>query len=114
MHPIIVTGQEAATNADVLQASRLQSIASNGLLVIEAQSNLNDATNRFNMDVQMPDGSSPMSAVAVPAGTVGQLDERTKLLFSVFVGVGGHPVIGFVETGAAIVTWRVTFTPFFA
>lgn len=110
-HPIIVTGQESATNLDVLQATRLQAMPSLGLLVVEAQADLNVAANNFTMDLQMPDGSNPMAQVLVPAGTVGQLDERTKLLFSVFVTVGGHAVLGFTETGATIITWRVTFTP---
>lgn len=112
MTVIVVTGQEAATNADVLQASRLQNAPSNGILVVECQSDLNDATNSFTVSLQLPDGSTPMNAVAVPAGTVGQLDDRTKLLFSTPIGVGGHAVLGFTEVGAAIVTWRATFTSF--
>jgi len=109
---IIVTGQEAATNADVLQASRLQNMPSNGLLTLECQSDLNVAANNYTVDMQLPDGSTPMNAIQVPAGTVGQLDERTKLLFSVPIGVGGHCVIGFTETGTTIVTWRITFSPY--
>jgi len=111
-HVIIVSGQEAASNADVLQATRLQNVPSNGLLTLECEANLNDASNGFTVDMQLPDGSTPMNGVQVPAGTVGELDERTKLLFSVPVGQGGHTVLGFTETGTAIVTWRVTFSPF--
>ncbi len=110
-HVIIEGGQEAASAANVLQAGRLQSLPSAGLFVLECQADLNDQTNSWVVDLQLPDGNTPMNAVPVPAGTVGQLDERTKLLFSVFVNQGGHVVLGFVETGTAIVTWRVTFSP---
>jgi len=109
--PIIVTGQEAATNNDLLNGTRLVSPPSAGLLTMEFQSNLNDATDRFNVTIQLPDGSTPMNGVAVPAGTVGQLDERTLMRYTAFVSAGGHAVVSLVETGTAIVTWRITFSP---
>lgn len=112
MHPIVETGQEAATNNNVLQATRLQTVPDNGLLVLECEANLNDASNGFTVSLQLPDGSTPMNGVSVPAGTVGELDDRTKMLYSSIVTQGGHTVLGFVETGTAIVTWRMTFTPF--
>lgn len=110
MTVIVVTGQEIVTNSDVLQATRLQNAPSNGIIVVECQADLNDQTNSWTVSLQMPDGATPMNASSVPAGTVGQLDDRTKLLFSSAVAAGGHVVLGFTETGTAIVTWRVTFT----
>lgn len=110
-HVIIETGQEEATAANVLQATRLQSLPSAGLFVLECQADLNVAANNWLVDLLLPDGQTPMNSVSVPAGTVGQLDERTKMLFSAWVNQGGHVVLGFTETGTAIVTWRVTFSP---
>lgn len=109
--PIVVTGQETATNADILQASRLQAIPGPGLLMFEVQSDLNVAANNYVMSIQMPDSTIPLNGVAVPAGTVGQLDDRTMLRYSVVVE-SGHVVFSVVETGTAIFTWRVTYSPF--
>ncbi len=110
--PIIVTGSEAATNNDILNATRLVSPPSAGLLTMEFQSDLNVAANNFALTIQLPDGSTPANSISVPAGTVGQLDERTLMRISALVSAGGHAVISLVETGTAIVTWRVTFSPF--
>lgn len=116
MHPIIVDGQEAASNADVLQGTRLQTAPSDGRLTFEFQASDNDATNRYTVSLQLPDGSTPLNGVRIPAGETaglaGQLDDRRALIISTYIFAGGHVVLSFTETGDAEATWRVTFSPF--
>lgn len=114
MTTIIVSGQEAASNTDILQGTRLQSVPSNGMLTFELQASDNDATNNYVVSIQLPDGSTPMNGVRVPgastAGLAGVIDERLDLQASFFVGQGGHCVFSTVETGDSELTWRVTFS----
>lgn len=116
MGPIIVTGQEVATIVDVLQGTRLQTAPADGLFTFQFQASDNVAANNFTVSLQLPDGSTPLNAVQVPAGEsaglAGQLDDRRALIFSAIVLTGGHCVLGFIETGDTEVTWRVTFSPY--
>ena len=118
MGPIIVSDQESATNADILQGTRLQTAPSAGVLTFEIQASDNDATNNYTTSVQLPNGDTPMNAVRVPVGTVtglaGVLDTRTQLTASFPVPKGGHTVFSCTETGDSEMTWRVTFMPVIA
>ena len=112
---IILSGQEAASNTDILANTRLQTVPSAGVLLFELQASDNDATNNFTASIQLPGGDTPMELVRVPCGNstglAGVLDDRTKLMASFRVAQGGHTVFSCVETGDAELTWRVTFTP---
>lgn len=111
---IVLSGQEVASNTDILQGTRLQTVPAGGMLTLEIEADLNDATNNYTCTLQLPDGDTPLNAVRVPAngaGADGVIDEREKLMFSALVGQGGHPVFSVTETGTAVVSWRVTFTP---
>lgn len=114
--PIIVTGQEAATNTDMLQGTRLQSVPENGMLTFEMQASDNVAANHFDVSIQLPSGDTPMNNVLVPggetAGLAGVIDDRVEMLASFPVQQGGHCVFSCVETGDTELTWRVTFSPF--
>lgn len=114
-NPIILSGQEAATNADILQGTRLQTVPARGILTFELQASDNDATNNYSVSVQMPGGDTPMNATRIPcgntAGLAGVLDERTNLTASFRIAQGGHAVFSCTETGDAELTWRVTYTP---
>ena len=113
---IILSGQEAATNADILQGTRLQTVAAGGTLTFELQASDNDATNNYAVSVQMPGGDTPMNATRIPSGNstglAGVIDERTDLQASFVIAQGGHCVFSCTETGDSELTWRVTFTPF--
>ncbi len=113
--PIILSSQEAATNTDILQGTRLQTVPSNGVLTFELQASDNDATNNFTVSVQLPDGDTPMTDVRIPCGNTsglaGVLDERTNLTVSFPIEQGGHPVFSAAETGDTELTWRVTYSP---
>ena len=110
---IVVAGQEAASNTDILQGTRLQTVPKNGVLTFELSADLCvDGTNDFAATLQLPNGDTPLNGVLVPAsGTVGLIDDRNKLQVSFPTGQGGHVVFSVVETGTTVLTWRVTFTP---
>lgn len=115
--PIIVSGQEAATNADILQGTRLQSMPGPGLLTFELQAADNVAANNYTASVQLPGGDTPMNAARIPAGLTaglaGVIDERVNLTASFRVTQGGHCVFSCIEVGDTEFDWRVTFTPFY-
>ena len=109
---IVISSQEAASNTDILQGTRLQTVPANGLLTFELSSDLNAAANNYTASIQLPNGDTPLNGVLIPAsGTVGMLDDRNKLQVSFRNRQGGHAVFSVVETGTAVLTWRVTFTP---
>jgi hypothetical protein len=115
MGPIILSSQESATNSDILQGTRLQTVPSGGILTFELQSNLNDPSNFYTVSVQMPNGDTPLNATRVPCGNTGSLtgviDERTNLTVSFPITQGGHCVFSCEETGTTVLSWRVTYTP---
>jgi len=110
---ITVTGFEAATNADVLQGTRLQTVPSNGILMVEMQAADNVAANSYASALQLPSGGVPFTGMLVPAGAAtglaGILDSREAYRGSFAIQQGGHTVLDFTETGDTEVFWRVTF-----
>ena len=112
---IILSGQDAASNTDILQGTRLQTVPAGGFLTFELQASDNDATNNFTATVQLPNGDTPFESVRVPAGNTaglaGVLDSQTKMMATFPVAQGGHAVFSVTETGDAEVTWRITYTP---
>lgn len=110
---IIVTGFEAATNADVLQATRLQTVPENGVLGIECQASDNIPANNYVASLELPDGTTPFTGMLVPgtatAGLTGILDSRLAFKATFPISQGGHCTLGFTETGDSEVFWRVTF-----
>jgi len=112
---IILSGQEAASNTDILQGTRLQSAPAGGAMTFELQSADNDATNNYTVSIQLPGGDTPLNGSRVPcgnsAGLAGVIDDRNDLKATFPVGQGGHTVFSCVETGDTELSWRVTFTP---
>ena len=114
MGPIILSDVEAATNADILQGTRLQTVPAGGVLTFELQSNNNNSTNNYAVSVQMPNGDTPLNNVKVPScnpSLNGVIDERQNLTVSFPIMQGGHCVFSCTETGTAELAWRVTYTP---
>jgi len=114
MGPIIISGQETATNSDILQGTRLQTVPAGGVLTFELQASENSGSNNFAVSVQMPNGDTPLNNVLIPGcnpALVGVIDERQNLTVSFPIMQGGHCVFSATETGAAGLTWRVTYTP---
>ena len=112
---IILSGQEAADNTDILQGTRLQTVPRDGIMTFELQASDNDATNNYTVSIQMPGGDTPMNGVRIPCGNTsglaGVIDERTNLTASFPIAAGGHAVFSCDETGDAELSWRVTYTP---
>lgn len=113
---ITVTGLEAATATDVLQATRLQTVPSNGILLVELQCGDNDATNFFTAALQLPNGDVPFTGMRVPgsgtANLAGVMDTRLQYKGSFGIAQGGHAVLDLTETATAVCFWRVTFKSF--
>ena len=113
--PIILSGQEAADNSDILQGTRLQTVPRGGFLTFELQASDNDATNNYTVTVQMPGGDTPMNATRIPCGNTsglaGVIDERMNLTATFPITQGGHVVFSCDETGDAELSWRVTYIP---
>ena len=63
MGPIILSGLELATNADILQGTRLQTVPAGGVLTFELQASTNGASDFFTVSVQMPNGDTPLLPV---------------------------------------------------
>ncbi|AWW06064.1 MAG: hypothetical protein [Circular genetic element sp.] len=114
MGPIILSSIESATNSDILQGTRLQTVPAGGVLTFELQSSDNGTSSNFAVSVQMPNGDTPMNNTRIP-GTIGSgvgiIDERTNLTVSFPIMQGGHCVFSATETGTAVLAWRVTYTP---
>lgn len=113
MGPIILSSVEAASNADILQGTRLQTVPAGGVLTFELQADQN-SSNNYTVSVQMPNGDTPLNNVRVPScnpGLSGVIDERQNLTVSFPIMQGGHCVFSCTESGAANLAWRVTYTP---
>lgn len=113
---IVLSGIEAATNTDILQGTRLQTVPRNGLLSFELQAADADATNNYTASIQLPSGDTPLNATLIPgnsgtAGVAGVINEHDALKLRFRIGQGGHCVFSCAETGDTELTWRVTFTP---
>ncbi len=104
----------AASNTDVLNNTRLNSIPYNGVLTFDVLADLNNATNNYVVTIQEANGDVPIDAQPVPGANPslgGVLDERQLFRFSFGVAQGGHPNISLVESGAAIAYWRAVLRP---
>lgn len=110
---LIESGQEAATNADILNGTRLATAPRNGIMTVSMQAADNDATNNFTATLQTPDGDTPLNAARVPCGNTtglaGVIDDTTALQIQFPVQQGGQVLFSATETGDTELTWRVSF-----
>jgi hypothetical protein len=111
---IVLSGVITGSTTDLLQATRLQTVPARGKITIQVLADLNNATNNYTMTVQTPSGETPIEGQRVPGANPsldGVLDERQLFQFSTLIAQGGHIVVSFTETGTAILTYRVVYTP---
>ncbi len=115
MGPIILSNIEYATNSDILQGTRLQTVPSGGILTFELGASHANSSHNYAVSIQMPNGDTPLNSTLVPAcnpSSDGVIDERQNLTVSFPIQQGGHCVFSTTETGSAgSMTWRVTYTP---
>ncbi len=115
---IYLTGIETASNTDILNNTRLSSIPySRGVLTVQMQANLANATNQYTCTIQLPDGTVPVDTQVVPCGQPveevlgGVLNDIYLTQWTFPAPQGGHFTISVAETGAAILTWRIVLRP---
>jgi hypothetical protein len=110
--PIVLSSTEGASNTDILQGTRLQTVPQGGYLTFELQCDTNTPTANFTVSVQMPNGDTPLNEVRVSSGQgAGILNNNDKMQITLPVAQGGHTVFSATETGTAVLAWRVTYTP---
>lgn len=111
MGVVTVTGFEAATNADVLNGTRLVTIET-GRVTVEMQAADNVAANHYTVSLTLPDGSAPLLDMLVPggatAGLAGILDSRLSYSATFRVTKAGHMTLSVTEVGDTEMFWRVT------
>jgi len=98
-----------ATDADILNGTRLNAIPYNGIITFEFQASLADATNNFVLTLQLPGGEVPVDSQIVPGNNPalgGVLDDRTLLRMSFPATQGGHFAVSLTESGTAVAIWR--------
>jgi len=109
---IVLSDDATATNSDILQGTRLQTVPAGGFLTFEVQASANDDTNNASISIQMPNGDTPLNGVRVPKGaTEGAINFNDKMMITLPIQQGGHTVFSVEETGAVYMAWRVTYTP---
>ncbi len=114
---IILGGLEAATNTDILQGTRLQTVPRNGILQFELQAADAIAANNYAVSIQLPNGDTPLNGTPVPgngnatAGVAGVINSEDALKLRFRIAQGGHCVFSCVETGDTELAWRCTFIP---
>lgn len=103
-----------ATASDILNGTRLNSIPYNGVLTLDFLADLSNATNHYNVTIQLPNGDVPVDGQQVLGSNPalgGVLDERQLMRYSFRAPQGGHFTVSLTETGAAICTWRAVLKP---
>ena len=109
MADILVTGNEVASNTNLLTGTRLETIpAGAAFLHFRCSVDLNDASNNYALTIELPLGTIPVDGQRVPAnaqGADGVLDERTLLQWTWPALPGGRFIISVVESGTAVFTW---------
>jgi hypothetical protein len=111
---IVLSDNETATNTDILQGTRLQTVPAGGFLTFEMLAHNNTSTDFNTVSIQMPNGDTPLNDVRVPGsnpGLMGVIDDRQKLMITLPIAQGGHTVFSTTENGANALSWRVTYTP---
>lgn len=103
----------SASNTDILAApSRFTSIPYAGTFTMEFQATANDATNNFQITVQLPDGTVPFEDLLAPAGaTAGGLNDDDLFFAQFEVAKGGHVLVSATENGTALLNCRFTLSP---
>lgn len=103
-----------ATNADILNGTRLNAIPYNGQITFDFQADLANASNNYAITIQLPNGDVPVDSQIVLGNNPalgGVLDERTLMRFTFRAPQGGHFQVSLTETGTAICTWRAVLRP---
>ncbi len=116
MPDILLTGQEAAANTNLLANSRLETIPAGArALHFRCQADVLNATNAMSLTIELPSGMIPVDGQLVPAcagNIIGALDERTLMQWTWAAVPGGRFILSVVDTNgtATIFTWLAQLT----
>lgn len=109
MADILLTGNEVASNTNLLAGTRLETIPAGARsLHFRCSCADNDATNNMALTIELPLGTIPVDGQRVPGNAQnigGVLDERTLMQWTWAALPGGRFIISVVETGATQFTW---------
>lgn len=113
MQPIILIGQLAATNADILSGTRLDVAPFTGVMTFRFAATVSLlGTNDFAVTLGLPGAEVPMDAQMAPLAVGnGNLDSRLAATMSFFIEKGGKVNFSAVKTGTTIMTYLVRFAP---
>ena len=109
MTPITEIQVLTATDADVLNGTRLNAIPFNGIITFDFLADLSNATNNYLLTLQLPGGDVPVDGQQVLGANPalgGVLDERQLMRYSFRAPQGGHFTVSLTETGTAICSFR--------
>ncbi len=116
MPDILITGQEAAANTNLLANSRLETIPAGArALHFRCSADLSNATNAMSLTIELPSGMIPVDGQQVLASAgniVGALDERTLMQWTWGAVPGGRFILSVADLNgtATIFTWLCQLT----
>jgi len=114
VNPIILFGQLAGTDTDILNGTRLATTPYPGIMTFKYAATVALlGTNDFLVSIAIPGGDVPIDSQLAPlaAGT-GNLDDRLAVQISFELDIGGQVLFGAVETGTSVFTWMVRYAPY--
>jgi len=106
-NPLVISGQELASNTDIFNGTRFATIPYNGILTFKMSVDVwVSGTTSYAITISLPGDSVPIESTEVPAnGTGGVLDDRLALIVSYYVSQGGKVLFSGVEVGTCIFSW---------
>jgi len=102
---IVETQFLAATDADVLAGTRLDSIPADGAITVYASSTQNDGT----LTLAPPGQETVLRSQPIILRAGPEIRTNEDVGFQVFVPQGGHPLISYTEVTAATAVIQVMF-----
>lgn len=114
VNPIILFGQLAASNTDILNGTRLATTPYPGIMTFKYAATVALlSTNAFLVSIAIPGGDVPIDSQMAPLAVGdGNLDDRLAVQISFELDIGGQVLFGGVELGTSIMTWMVRYAPF--
>jgi len=112
-NPIILIGQLAASNLDILNGTRLASAPYNGIMTFKFAATVALlGTNDYVVSIKLPSGDVPIDAQMAPlAPGNGNLDSRLVMTVSFKIQQGGDVIFSSTLTGTSIFGYAVRFAP---
>jgi len=104
----------SATNTDLLNGTRLNSIPYTGSITFRFLADLGTSTSFYSLTIQLPGGEVPVDSQTVPASGAATdmlMDERELLQFTFAATFGGHFTVSLTETGTSVCAFQAILRP---